>query len=51
MQPPDYRHTHNFLRLALIGPLKGGSVSSVRVKYFTVLGVDFKITVSSVDLV
>ena len=36
---------------ALPGPLIGGSVSSVEVKYFTVSGVDLKITVSNVDLV
>ncbi len=29
---------------------RGGSVSSVKVKYFTVSGVDLKITTSSVDL-
>ncbi len=35
-----------------VGPLKrGGSVSSVEIKYFTVSDVDLKNTVSSVDLV
>ncbi len=34
-----------------VAPWKGGSVSSVEIKYFTVPDVDLQNTVSSVDLV
>ncbi len=41
-----------FGTILILGPMKGGgSVASIKVKYFTVTGVNLKNTVSCVDLV